>query len=193
MNRLHALVVTIFSAAFSCQAFSDTLVYNDGELTQRFSVASCSSNEGCDFKLSTNGSHRFVYNFGSFDQLDAWMTAFVMETNVYDANWSQPMEVDALIKVNGVVIGSEKFRKDCVSCKKRRRKDPRGTSTVVYSYAKAGDVVEVVFQPVTAPIDSSNFTLNIKRYSQDTLLSSQSRAWYPGSGNFDGDTSTIEN
>lgn len=184
-------IIAALALLASVTVCADTVAYSDGELTQRINVVSCDFGEGCIKKLVTHGSQSFVYNFTSFEQLEARLASFALETTVYDATWDQPLETDALIKVNGNVVAGEKFRRECVSCKKRRRKDPRGTATSVYSMAKQGDVIEVVFQPVSAPVDSNSFTINIKRYENEQLLSSQSKAWYPGLGGASGET--IEN
>lgn len=178
--RAYRIVSGCVALALTVPVFADTTIYDDGELKQTYRVETCGSGEACVNKLVTNISQRFVYTSESYSNLLNRLSAFGVETSVFDANWNEPMEVNATMKINGQAVYSEITRRECVPCKKRRRKNPSETLNILYSRAVPGDIIEFVFEPISAPINSSSFTINVKRYENSTVVGSQSGAWLTG-------------
>ena len=169
-------------------AIADTQFFTLGDFSQSVTLADCTSAEPCTKKLRVSASQSFQMMHWSYTELEERLTAFGVANAVLDAEWQEPDETDVVIKVNGTPVATEKFTKDCVRCKKRRR-NPKDSANKVYSYALPGDVVTFEFATIETPISTANFTFNVKRYAGEALTESRSSAWFvPGFNNEGGDT-----
>ena len=190
--RAYRVVSGCIAVALAAPVFADTVVYDDGELKQTYRVELCAAGEACVRKVITQISQKFVYTAEPYEVLQNKLAGFGIETSVYESSWSEPLEVNATMKINGQAVFSEIVRRDCPPCKKRRRKNANETLVALYGTARAGDVIEFVLDPIVSPINSNGFTMNVKRYLNDTVIGSQSQSWLAPIGSTPGDGSELK-
>lgn len=162
--------------------FANPSVYTMGDYSQTVTTQQCSVGEGCSKKLNISGIQTFTMQAWDFTQLEILLSEFGTLNTVFEADLVEPFETDVIIKVNGNVVGTEKIVKECVKCKKRRR-DAKKSANIVYSNAFPGQTVTFEFVEYQATVTADNFTLNAKRFRNDDLTHSISKAFFePTSG-----------
>jgi hypothetical protein len=182
-----AMMTAVLALAGSGAAMAEDVVYDDGELRQGYQVTACASGEGCSYRLSSTVRQSFTYGGAGYQWLYDKLEGISIENNVYDASWAEPEELNATLKINGVTHSIQKLVRRCQPKCKKKLKDATVVSSQLYSVLKAGDVVVLESDAISAPIDNDSFTFNVKRYQYETLIGSRSRAWYNAD---DGDPNT---
>ena len=165
-------------------------VYRDSELVQVMNVLPCNAGEACQQKLSISGTLTNQSSFSSYEALNNWLTQLEIDADALDATWEAPLESDVVVKVNGVPVSTQKAKRACRTrrdCKHKKLDKPTETSNAIWGAYYSNAVVTLEFVNDVGPIDSADFTLNVKSYANGVLIGSQSSAWFTG----DGDGSTI--
>lgn len=148
-------------------------VYQQNGFKAEAIISECTS--GCSRQLSVVARYDFLYN-GDYNQLLEMLQAFGLRVSIYDGQWADADEGEVTMKVSSTIHQRQRWRRANL---RRKMDTPTQMASAIHATVPAGTVVTLEFQQTPLPLVGSDFTINVRRYADDTLVSSGSRAVAP--------------
>lgn len=159
------------SAALSVE--SSYTIYQQNGFKAEATVNDCAS--GCSRQLAVMARYDFLYD-GDYDDLLAMLQAFGLRVSIYDGQWSDADEGEVVMKVSSTIHQRQRWRRANL---RRKMDTPIQMASAIHATVPAGTMVTLEFHQTPLPLVGSDFTINVRRYANDSLVSSGSRAVAP--------------
>ncbi|MFN4292387.1 MAG: hypothetical protein ACK4E7_16145 [Permianibacter sp.] len=169
------------SASAVAAAESRYVVYEQNGFRAEAIINECDA--GCTRQMSVTVRHEFVYN-GDYEALLAMLDSLGLRVSVYDGEWADADEGEVVMKLNSIIHQRQRWRRANL---RRKMDTPVQMASAIHASVPAGSVVTLEYQQAPAALHGNDFTVNVRRYHGDTIVSSGSRAIVPVGGSF-GDT-----
>jgi len=171
-NQFHFGWVMWLVAASSSAVLAETVipVYEDSHFTATAQFNACTS--ACTKTMAVTAVHQFVFD-GDYNHLYNELATVGIKVTVYDDDWLDSDSGELYFK-----LVSARARLQFWRNRNRHRKVDNLTeaASAIYAIAIPGQVVSLEFlqQPVVSA--SGDFTVNVRRYRDEVLIGSGSRA-----------------
>lgn len=154
-------------------------IYQQNGFKAEATINACAS--GCSRQLAVMARYDFLYN-GDYNQLLEMLQAFGMRVSIYDGQWADADEGEVVMKVSSTIHQRQRWRRANL---RRKMDTPTQMASAIHATVPAGTMVTLEFHQTPLPLVGSDFTINVRRYAEETLVSSGSRAVAPANdGNF---------
>lgn len=169
------------SASAADAAESRFVVYEQNGFLAEATINECDVD--CIHQMSVIVRHDFVYD-GDYEALLAMLQSFGLRVSVYDGEWADADEGEVVMKVSSTIHQRQRWRRANL---RRKMDTPVQMASAIHASVPAGSVVTLEYQQAPIALLGNDFTVNVRRYNGDTIVSSGSRAIAPVAGSF-GDT-----
>ncbi|MFZ5843920.1 MAG: hypothetical protein ACOY3E_13600 [Pseudomonadota bacterium] len=177
MNSKALLMFALgLSASAVVAAESRYVIYEQNGFMAEATINEC--NAGCARQMSVVVRHDFVYN-GDYGALVTMLDSFGLRVSVYDGEWADADEGEVVMKVSSTVHQRQRWRRANL---RRKMDTPVQMASAIHASVPAGSVVTLEYQQAPVALLGNDFTVNVRRYNGETIVSSGSRAIAPVSG-----------
>ena len=170
LRRLSSLIMVLMAppALFAEQS---TVIYQDDAFSASARISACTG--GCTNQMSVDASYRFVFN-GNFNALYTELEQLNLRAVAYDSNWQDADSGELVMKVSSTVHQRQRWRRTVLS--RRKVENVSDMAMAIYAAAAPGQQITLEFLQSPSPLNDADFTINVRRYINDSVVSSGSRA-----------------
>lgn len=171
-------------AAAGVSADTEIQVYQDSNFDAKAVLSSCTS--ACLQQMAVVTQYRFLYN-GDYNTLYSLIDSIGIRATAYDSEWQDAESGELLFKLSSTVHQRQRWQRTVRG--QRKPQKVADMANAIYATATAGQTVTLEFLQDATPLVGSDFTVNVRRFEGDTLVSSGSTAVGPSpSGGSPGET-----
>lgn len=150
------------------------MVHQDDRFMAAATVGRCSG--GCTNQMAITTKYQFQFN-GNYAALINELNSLELRASVLDSSWQDAESGELVMKVSSTVHQRQIWRRSVLA--RRKAENPTALANSIYNAAVPGEVVTLEFNQQPTPINSSDFTINVRLYQSDVLLTSGSEAVIP--------------
>lgn len=152
-------------------AAQSTVVYQDDAFTASARISACVS--GCARQMAVDASYRFTFN-GNYSALLDELEQLSLRTVAYDSSWQDVESGELVMKVSSTVHQRQRWRRSVLA--RRKVEDVASMAAAIYAVAVPGQQITLEFLQSPSPLSDMDFTINVRRYKGDSVVSSGSKA-----------------
>ncbi|HEX4911554.1 MAG TPA: hypothetical protein VFV64_12410 [Permianibacter sp.] len=180
---MNSKALVMFALGLSASAVSAAesrfVVYEQNGFSAEATINECDA--GCARQMAVTVRHDFIYN-GDYQALLGMLESFGLRVSVYDGEWADADEGEVVMKVSSTIHQRQRWRRANL----RRKMDaPVQMASAIHASVPAGTLVTLEYQQAPIALSGNDFTINVRRYNGETIVSSGSRAVAPVGGSND--------
>ena len=140
--------------------------------------------DSCGKQMAVIARYEFTFS-GDYATLLATLQTIGLRVSVYDGEWSDANAGDVVMKVSSTIHQRQRWRRANL---RRKMETPDQMASMIYATLPVGTLITLEFQQDPYPLQGDDFTINVRRYASETLVSSGSKAFTPVETGWNTDT-----
>lgn len=173
-TRAFLVLLTLLSSLSVVEARQQIVEIDESDT---FSAgAQINSCDGCVGQMAVTAQYSFVFD-GDYNHLYDELNAIGIKVTAYDSDWVDSESGETTFKLASSRRALERWRRSNLG--HRRVGKVSESANAIYAVAVPGQTVTIEFNQDPTNISAADFTINVRRYRNETLIGTRSIAVTP--------------